>query len=747
MDDSLVLVTEPCVPLEVWFTKIANDPAIPKQNLIFELHWGFKCVLQSLDFLHTNCSVIHGNLGLHSIFVTPNGDWKLGAFELATNMNNQDEVQLFVTHQNMLDKVFASPERQSLNDKDPAMIDAVLKTKVPPFYIDIYSFGQCVYKTFSMFNEELTGSFSKYIGTTVSPEFKKRPSAKKLVQTSTFNSDYIKILENVQEFTLKGPKEILEAIKQLDPLLPQMPVAICSYKVLPSVCRVLQISINDFQIRDSRESCRQAIVVCVDLLSKLGELKKLDESIFQQECISILVQLWTMTDRTIRTSMLASLKNLSELVPKEAVNKSIFDNVLAGFSDSNAKLRESTLMSLIYLVDKLDESHLQDRLVRCVGNLQNDPEASIRTNTTIFIGKIASKLKEPVRVKVLCNSLAKAMKDNFIHCRIAGLKTSIACLKFMDYVQLATKIIPQASILLLDRSADVRNLAISLMEGGLLKLKQYHEEMVDESKNSRDEDYEKKLPDTAQQVETSSSSWTSWSGSVLQGLSKTMEGSQIHNSSSQNANALPEPRHLNKSGGDVNERSGTMISSLSSSSNKNETRKNFLDEFVDDIDDGTVKTNLPDSSSKVSSKKGWDDDSWDDFGDDNEDSHSSQPLKVASLGLSIKQQHQDTSKVTPAKQWNDDLDDALAFDDIDGIHDPLSEALTTRPSASDNMLSPQPPIKSISTRTVIASSGKTPTLSSISASNTDATPKLSKIKQPKVAVKKLEVDKDDWEDF
>jgi SCY1-like protein 1 len=64
---------------------------------------------------------------------------------------------------------------------------------------------------------------------------------------------------------------------------------------------------------------------------------------------------------------------------------------------SSSRLRESTLMSLIYIVDKLDEPQLQDRLTRCICNLQNDPEASIRTNACIFLGKIASKLKEPVR--------------------------------------------------------------------------------------------------------------------------------------------------------------------------------------------------------------------------------------------------------------------------------------------------------------------------------------------------------------
>ena len=67
------------------------------------------------------------------------------------------------------------------------------------------------------------------------------------------------------------------------------------------------------------------------------------------------------------------------------------------YATITCRLRESTLMSLIYIIDKLDEAQLQERLVRCVGNLQNDPEASIRTNATIFIGKIAAKLKESVR--------------------------------------------------------------------------------------------------------------------------------------------------------------------------------------------------------------------------------------------------------------------------------------------------------------------------------------------------------------
>jgi hypothetical protein len=44
-----------------------------------------------------------------------------------------------------------------------------------------------------------------------------------------------------------------------------------------------------------------------------------------------------MTDRTIRSSLLVSMKELVELLPAATINKSIFDNIIMGFSDSNAK--------------------------------------------------------------------------------------------------------------------------------------------------------------------------------------------------------------------------------------------------------------------------------------------------------------------------------------------------------------------------------------------------------------------------
>jgi hypothetical protein len=54
---------------------------------------------------------------------------------------------------------------------------------------------------------------------------------------------------------------------------------------------------------------------------------------------------------------------------KGIVNKSIFDPLLAGFADSNSKMREETLKCLVHVVDKLDEKNLQEKLVRCIGEI------------------------------------------------------------------------------------------------------------------------------------------------------------------------------------------------------------------------------------------------------------------------------------------------------------------------------------------------------------------------------------------
>ena len=95
----------------------------------------------------------------------------------------------------------------------------------------------------------------------------------------------------------------------------------------------LAMASTDFTNRDARESCRQSIHLALNLLSQLAIAQKIDEETFSGKCLPGVLQLWTMTDRAVRTSLLGTLKPLVSITPASAVNKSIFDQLLAGFAD------------------------------------------------------------------------------------------------------------------------------------------------------------------------------------------------------------------------------------------------------------------------------------------------------------------------------------------------------------------------------------------------------------------------------
>lgn len=83
--------------------------------------------------------------------------------------------------------------------------------------------------------------------------------------------------------------------------------------------------------------------------------------------------------------------------------------------------------------------------------MQMDPEASIRTNTCILIGRIAPSLGYNTKRKVLVPALARALKDVFVHARVAGLMAFMATIDCYDVEDIATKVVAIISPTLLDK--------------------------------------------------------------------------------------------------------------------------------------------------------------------------------------------------------------------------------------------------------------------------------------------------------
>ena len=527
LEDSLLLVTESCIPLEVWIGQQKQRERLgdDSDQLAQEVIWGFRCVVNALQFLNSTCSLMHGYLGMHAIFVSKNGDWKLGALDLACNLTNGDDVSFFNTYNHLLSRPYISPERLQPN--------AAMTLQPCPGAADIFSLAHCIQTAFNKLQLEIPANFDKYLQRMLVVDVKRRPTAGQLAQCPIFNSEQVKLFVSLGDLAIKPPADSLEILGNLSSRVSEVPRAVCIHKILPSVSRALQMVVNDFPTRNARESCRQSVQLSLSLLAQLASQNKLDESNYASKCLPVIVQLWSMNDRAIRTTLLKTLKSLIALTPASFVNKSIFDPMLAGFADSNAKMREDTLKNLVHVVDKLDEKHLQDKLTRCISNLQNDSESSIRTNATIFLGRIASRLKDGVRTRVIAPAFAKAMRDPFVHCRLAGLKAAVACIELLDIPQLTGKIMPQACTLLVDRSGEIREMSLSLLDASATILRQYHERTLHADKlaaansaasgagnGQQQQQQNKQDPSSATGGGGGGSTWTSW---VSDGLSKTIE--------------------------------------------------------------------------------------------------------------------------------------------------------------------------------------------------------------------------------
>ena len=119
-----------------------------------------------------------------------------------------------------------------------------------------------------------------------------------------------------------------------------------------------------------------------------------------------------------------------------AINVTVFESMCSGLSDSSGPLRELTLKATIVLVPKLSHSNLE-KLVRYLERLQADPEASIRTNTVIFIGKIAPNLTDISRQKLILPAFIRSMRDGFTPCRPSALCAVLSCWDYFSQKNVA----------------------------------------------------------------------------------------------------------------------------------------------------------------------------------------------------------------------------------------------------------------------------------------------------------------------
>jgi hypothetical protein len=84
-----------------------------------------------------------------------------------------------------------------------------------------------------------------------------------------------------------------------------------------------------------------------------------------------------------------------------------------------------------------------------------DTEASVRTNTCILIGRLGPSLGYNTKRKVLVPAFSRALKDPFVHARVAGLMAFMATIECFEISELASKVIPNMAFTLVDQEKSV----------------------------------------------------------------------------------------------------------------------------------------------------------------------------------------------------------------------------------------------------------------------------------------------------
>lgn len=204
-----------------------------------------------------------------------------------------------------------------------------------------------------------------------------------------------------------------------------------------------------------------------------------DPDEFKAAITPIVEVLFKINDRGVRGALLQRSSLYSAHLDKAALNVSVFEPMCSGFTDSSAALRELTLKSAISLVPNLTPTNLE-KLVRYLIRLQSDPEPSIRTNTAIFVGKVAPNLSENSRQKLILPAFERAMKDDFKPCRLAALRAVQSCKDYYSPMDVSTKVMPAVVSHLLDVDSEVRKEAFGVMESFMVILRVESTKMAEE---------------------------------------------------------------------------------------------------------------------------------------------------------------------------------------------------------------------------------------------------------------------------
>ncbi|KAI0206173.1 armadillo-type protein [Astrocystis sublimbata] len=449
----IYIATERVVPLR-WHVK--------RKSLSPEtIKWGLYSIARTVKFINEEGSSIHGSLRVASIYTSESGEWKLGGFEILSNV--KDDEAIIYTYGSLV------PDSSRYTPPELARSgwDAIKKS--PHSAVDSYNFGATIYEAF---NGDFTGPSeagqTKGIPPTMHAGYKRLVNANPKARITVgvfleqgrrsggfFDSPLIKLTEGIDNLDVKSEEERAEILDDLDNLTDDFPEDFFKMKVLPELLKSVEFGGGG----------PKAFGVVMKIAARLTNED------FEARVQPVVVRLFGNPDRAIRVCLLDSLPSMIDRLPQKVVNDKIFPNMVSGFTDIAPIVREQTLKSVLVVIHKLSDRVVNGELLKYLAKTANDEQPGIRTNTTICLGKIAKNLGSSNRAKVLIAAFTRSLRDPFVHARNAALMALAATGEYFTAEECASRILPVVCPSLIDKEKLVRDQAAKTLEVYMVRIR------------------------------------------------------------------------------------------------------------------------------------------------------------------------------------------------------------------------------------------------------------------------------------
>ncbi|KAI0099405.1 ARM repeat-containing protein [Daldinia grandis] len=460
-DSYIYIATERVVPLR-WHVK--------RKSLSPEtIKWGLYSIARTVKFINDEGSSVHGSLRVASIYTSESGEWKLGGFEVLSNVKDDDAV-VYTYGSLVPDAARYTPPELARSGWD------ALK-KSPHSAVDAYNFGTTI---FEVFNGDFMGADqagqTKSIPPSMHAGYKRlvnaNPKARITVGTfleqgrrsgGFFDSPLIKLTEGIDNLGVKSETEKEQFLDDLDQLTDDFPEEFFKMKVLPELLKSVEFGGGG----------PKAFGVVMKISTKLSNED------FESRVQPVVVRLFGNPDRAIRVCLLDNLPVMIDRLSQKVVNDKIFPNMVSGFVDVAPVVREQTLKSVLVVISKLSDRTINGELLKQLAKTANDEQPGIRTNTTICLGKIAKNLGASSRTKILLAAFTRSLRDPFVHARNAALLALAATGEYFTEEDCAVRLLPAICPSLLDKEKLVRDQANKTLEIYLQRVRKAADGMPD----------------------------------------------------------------------------------------------------------------------------------------------------------------------------------------------------------------------------------------------------------------------------